>query len=135
MILGFTGTRKQPTQAQLNWVNAVLAPVTEFHHGACVGSDYAMHYQALIRGIPIVVHPPVNTRLMMEIEPHPLVTVLPPQDYHSRNRAIVQAGESLFALPDGPKRQGSGTWYTISYAYASDVPALIVLPNGEWEVR
>lgn len=135
MILGFTGTRKQPTQAQLGWVNSILAPVTELHHGACVGSDEAMHSQALIRGIPIVVHPPTNTRLMMEIEPHPLVTVLPPQDYHSRNRAIVQASRELFALPDGPEREGSGTWYTINFARDDGLSPLIVLPDGTWSVR
>lgn len=144
MIYGFTGTRNEPTDAQLIWLKAmfIVSLPTELHHGACVGADAWAHrlaLQTLAGRIQITVHPPVKQALMMPINkilsPFGGIAILGPKPYLARNRDIVNAAEKLIALPDGPERPKSGTWYTINYATENGVPVWICYPDGELEER
>lgn len=129
--LGFTGTRKEPTEAQLDWLWTEIAQYDELHHGACVGADYCAHQAALSSGIAgecLVVHPPENDRLRMTYDPRALW--LPAKPYLVRNRDIVDATDVLIALPDGPERRESGTWSTVRYAAKLRRPVTICYPDG-----
>jgi hypothetical protein len=147
MILGFTGTRRQPSNPQIDWLRAYLnamwarQEIDQLHHGACIGSDAFAHMMCLRARIPIVVHPPVNQRFVylpaiaIHRAPH-VVSVLKAKPYMDRNRAIVDACDRLIALPDGPPRPHSGTWGTINYAAEGHrVPITICWPDREIEAR
>lgn len=143
-ILGFTGTRNEPTDEQLKWLRAtfVVGLPSELHHGACIGADAQAHWQALncLGGrIQIVVHPPDNQSRMMPmnkiLSPFGGIAVLSPKPYLDRNRDIVDACDKLIALPDGPERPKSGTWYTVRYAMKMSKPVWICYPDGTLEDR
>lgn len=143
-VLGFTGTRGQPTDKQLEWLFEQVrlfiqdaGCLAELHHGACVGADKAAHDAALDNGLNVVIHPPTDQKLMMDLEPwrdDMRVTILHPMPYHVRNREIVHASSRMLALPNSTMRPHSGTWYTIDYALAS-VPVSICYPDGTTETR
>ena len=126
--LGFTGTRREPTEVQSDWLWREIVSYRELHHGACVGADYVAHQAALSTAIPIIVHPPVNARLRMTYDP--AATWLSAKPYLDRNRDIVNATDELIALPDGPERQQSGTWATIRYAKRLGRLVIICYPDG-----
>lgn len=143
MILGFTGTRHSPTTPQRLWlITQFDDDVCGFHHGACVGADEMAHDIAACTDIPITVHPPVDQRLMMPAfkwSERDCIYVMPAKAYHERNRDIVAACDRLIALPDGPRRPHSGTWYTIDYATGANqiltanrrvVPVTVCYPDG-----
>lgn len=131
--LGFTGTRNEPTDAQLDWLWREMAAYRELHHGACVGADYCAHQAASETGIPVIVHPPTNDRLRMRYDP--AATWLPAKPYLVRNRDIVDATDELIAIPDGPERQQSGTWSTVRYAVNLKRYVRICYPDGRVETR
>lgn len=137
MIIGFTGTRRQLTEAQRSWLRRYLHDnddrIDEFHHGACVGADETAHHEARNCGIDVVVHPPDNTRLRMDLDPD--AVWLPAKPYLDRDRDIVDSADALIALPDGPERGASGTWYTVRYAARVGVPVTICYPDGTLETR
>jgi hypothetical protein len=131
MILGFTGTRNTPSVEQVSWLGDWLSDYrwSELHHGCCVGADALAHGQAVLRGLPIHAHPPINTKL---VEPDTLcgcAKVYRQKDYFARNRDIANACDWLAALPDGPHRP-SGTWYTVDYALSINKPVMVCYPNG-----
>lgn len=108
------------------------------HHGACLGGDEASHHIALNSGVAVTVHPPTNTRFMMDLGPYvddPRVSILDPKPYHDRNRDIVHASNRLIACPKKPEEQGGGTWYTIQYAINRGESVIICYPDGKWEIR
>jgi hypothetical protein len=111
--------------------------IDEIHHGACMGADQEVHDGAIERGIPLVVHPPVNTRWLAEscIAEHELVTVIPAKPYLNRDRDIVSAIEALIAFPLKREADGGGTWYTIGFAQRMGKPVTIIYANGEVEER
>jgi hypothetical protein len=145
MILGFTGTRNPITDQQRDVLREWISRATVLHHGACINADAEAHQAALAAGINIVVHPPVNTRHMMTPDwNHPNVEVRRALPYHQRNRDIVNASTALLALPDGPQRRLSGTWFTVGYATGGNqvqtanrrvIPVTICYPDGETEQR
>lgn len=134
MILGFTGTRRDPTADQKRFIRRNLFNATELHHGCCEGSDYASHLCAVDLNIPTIwLHPPTDEKLMVPLSK--LLTrggihALSAKPYHARNRDIVDACELLIATPDGPRRPNSGTWYTVDYARANKVTVVVCLPGG-----
>jgi hypothetical protein len=143
MILGFTGSRNRPTPKQLAWLDLYFfdRDVDVLHHGACVGSDLAAHRMALDYAVPVVVHPPIKDGYLAEeclfVPPPPTkhqVTVLERKHYHARNRDIVHAADRLIALPDGPRRPHSGTWYTIDYAVGQHFRVQTCFPDGHVEL-
>lgn len=130
--VGFTGTRKGLSAQQQDWLLSTL-PMAEIHHGACRGADEMMHCYAMAGDRPVVVHPPIKTDLRMDYDPG--ATWLPAKDYLERDRDIVDATEVLFATPDGPERNQSGTWYTVRYAVKAGKPVYICYPDGSLEQR
>jgi hypothetical protein len=139
LILGFTGTRHHPTNEQVLWLHTQAKRADIIHHGGCTGADATIHTIALAFEIPVVVHPPTNTkhsdpRLIPGIAKSTgLVTILEPREYHHRDIDIVNECETLAATPDGPQRHGSGTWFTVEYARQISRPGLICYPDGTVE--
>lgn len=128
MILGVTGTRLGVSKAQMDWFWREVIDYTTLHHGACVGADEFAHNAALVCGLTVVVHPPVSPKYRMEYDAR--ATWLPAREYLDRNRDIVDASNTLIALPDGPERLESGTWATVRYAYSIHRPVIICYPGG-----
>lgn len=150
MRLGFTGSRLRPVDVQKRWLGQVFQDQqpTEFHHGACQGSDEFAHVLAIewSRRCPLLtdiyVHPPTDQRLMMPMDhiwsdepPWLNITMLPAKPYLDRNQDIVDLSEALVALPDGPERLHSGTWSTIRYARRTKTPHAICLPDGQIKAK
>lgn len=132
--IGFTGTRNGMSDAQRAWLPSVFPPGTPLHHGGCVGADAETHafaYELAPDTDAVTVHPPINPRLRMPYDPRALW--LPAKDYLDRDRDIVDASTLLLATPDGPRRRGSGTWYTIDYAVSVKCPVLVCYPDGTVE--
>jgi len=142
MIIGFTGSRHEPTTEQRLWLLECLLdyPPKEFHHGCCIGSDAFAHGAAkscsdLGLGC-IVLHPPSDPSREMEYTnwDYANCTWYPKKDYLVRNKDIVRECDMLLALPDGPKRPHSGTWTTIGYAEQYGKPVLICDPLGKIKI-
>lgn len=141
MIFGFTGPRTGMNDLQRLGLADVLDCNESgvLHHGACVGADETAHHVAIDLDYRIVIHPPLDTRLMMDLDPwlalnDPRVLILPPKRYLARDLDIVKAATNgLIATPDGPHRAGSGTWHTIGFAAARNTPRIFIWPNGNVE--
>lgn len=144
MILGFTGTRQQPTEKQLDWLGSYLRGsgdddyIDAFHHGACVGADEAAHDMVVADfDMTIFVHPPTDERLMMPKSKWFVrsgIHVLGAKPYHDRNRDIVDACDGLIALPKAIAKPkgiwGGGTRFTIDYARSIGKPVWICYADG-----
>jgi hypothetical protein len=137
MILGFTGTReglRTITSNRLCVIIDVLRSLglKEVHHGQCVGADELMHLIACDAQIPVVVHPPINRKLVFDLNDEKFtknkVTVLKPYDYLARNKHIVAASDIVLGTPLNTEVKG-GTWYTIEYAKEKG-KKVIVLPDS-----
>jgi hypothetical protein len=143
MILGFTGTRRGLTEVQIRWLQDLFERlrIDEGHHGACVGADLEFHKLAVLHGVPLVVHPPVNTKFLAAecLTPGPLVKVKRAKPYLHRDRDIAGACEGLAATPwqdaEPPLMDGGGTFYTIRYAQRLNKPVMICFANGRVEKR
>lgn len=135
-VLGFTGSRNEPTMIQIIWLAETfkLWKPSKLHHGACVGADAEAHKMAVANKVQVIVHPPENQKLMMLpdalLSLHGGVSIRSPKPYLDRNRDIVDASDMLIALPGGPQRPKSGTWYTINYALRQKIPVHICYPDG-----
>lgn len=135
MIIGFTGTRQGMSIEQRDTLKAELVrrKPAEFHHGDCVGADAEAHAIALALGISVVIHPPLNNARRAFCKG--ARAVLPPEDYHARNHAIVNACSFLIATPkEMEAKKKGGTWYTIRYAKDRNVAHLVILRPG-WVVE
>ncbi len=131
--VGFTGTRTGLKSAQAETLREVLAGVTRFHHGDCVGADAEAHaiaveLEALTEG-----HPPQNRALRAftrNDRDHP------PAPYLVRNRNIVDATDELVACP-GKRTESvrSGTWATVRHARATGKPVTIIWPTGDIKIE
>jgi hypothetical protein len=131
MIVGFTGTQSGCTPHQrlkLRELLVRLAPVSELHHGDCIGADAECHAIALELGIPVFLHPCnlVGKRAFSvgaagEYEPkQPLV----------RNRDIVHVVDVLIATPRRMHEEmRSGTWATVRYARKAHKKRYVIFPK------
>lgn len=139
MRVGFTGTRQGMTDAQRKTFDREVCaiPMTEFHHGDCVGADDdAANVLGEIRqsgdpGPPfkIISHPPINETLRA-FNQH-ADEVLPAKHYMERNFAIVAATDVLIATPaDATEQHCGGTWRTVRNARGKGRPIYIIWPNG-----
>jgi hypothetical protein len=144
MILGFTGTREEPSKAQRLWLVDYLLEHTpsEFHHGCCRGSDAFAHRAAKqcdIKGpIQIILHPPSNSKDEMKYEDWDYANCVwwPKKPYADRNYDIVGEAEGMIAFPKGPEQQrGSGTWQTIRATLRAKKPIILVYPDGKIEMK
>jgi hypothetical protein len=134
VVIGFTGTRKGATAAQLRVVRELLAtqrdPAEEdwLHHGDATGADKQIHAIARELGYQIAAHPcPLNDqRAFCDAD-----VVHPPKMPLTRNREVVIACERLLATPlEAEPQQRGGIWWTINYAIKVRKPVTIILPNG-----
>lgn len=136
MIVGFTGTQRGMTNDQKRSVRRLLVmlPVTELHHGDCIGADEQSHDFAYAIGVPdIIVHPPDVDKKRAFCKG---TRILPPAPYLARNKAIVAAGtDGLIATPkdytEPANKRGQGTWTTVGYARQAGRKIWLVLPNGD----
>jgi hypothetical protein len=145
MRLGFTGPHTDPTYHQQVWLESVFdnLQIDVLHHGAGRGSCLAAHELALQHDIPVVVHPPSNTKFLAVqcLNRHPNVTVLPAAPYLVRDRAIVGSCDGLVAMPKNEQPAGlnisgiGGTWYTVLYAERMNKQIVICYPDGTVEKR
>jgi len=130
MRVGFTGTQDGMTDAQKETVrNIVLAYVSEFDHGDCVGADADAHdIVADEFGLDPWIHPPSNSYKRAWKKSS---RVLAPKPYLERNHDIVDATEALIATPKEFEEQlRSGTWATVRYARKKKRRIWLVLPDG-----
>lgn len=131
MRVGFTGTRHGCTASQLILLRQTLhrLPITEFHHGDCVGADAQAH--ELVRA-PIHIHPSDgDQRLRAFCKTGNIAMVYPPMLPLVRNRIIVDMTELLIAGPAGIEEElRSGTWSTIRYARRQRKKICILFPDG-----
>jgi hypothetical protein len=132
MKLGFTGTRKPLTGAQLDTLVAYLRSVSpvEAHCGDCVGADHV--FLVLINAIcpdcATIGHPPTNPGYRAHLHYSRSEPTLP---YLERNQAIVDACDLLLACPaESTEQLRSGTWATVRMARKSGKPVIIILPDG-----
>lgn len=133
--VGFTGTSRGMTSAQLAQLAAVLDAlvasrgVFAAHHGDCVGADAEFHGLASARGAVVVVHPgPVD-------DAHHAgcvgVARLPNESHMRRNKAIVVASTVMLAAPLEEVEQAlGGVWKTIALARKAKRPLAIIGPAG-----
>lgn len=134
MRIGFTGTQRGMTRAQMSEVHTSMASLAyghfhkEFHHGDCIGADAEAAAIAKELGFWIVSHPPVDQKKQAFF---PSDCVLPPAEYLVRNHHIVDAVEFLIATPGEYLEQlRSGTWTTIRYARKKKKDRRIIFPDG-----
>jgi len=138
MKLGVTGSRNGLTIRQRQEVMrrlGELGPVLkELHHGCCVGADFLIHQLAQWLDLPMVLHPPTDTRLVapLLLREGSKIEHRDPLPYLERNRAIVDETTHLLVLPEGPEVQRSGTWSTYRYAKSKNKPVSVLSPDGEW---
>lgn len=101
-----------------------------FHHGDCVGGDVEAAVFAEAMGYFTVAHPPVDDRLRAF---HKSDLVLDVEDYHVRNRAIVDASTVMIGCPRESREQfRGGTWSTIRYARLKGCSLLVIGPSGSY---
>lgn len=136
LILGVTGTRHPTlvTGKQYAFMRRNVELCSELHTGAATGADEtAFDIAVKLHHIAIVVHPPINETFMMAREKWLLregIYVREQKDYLARDRDCVDESEWMIALPDGPRKPRSGTWYTIDYAIQVGVPGELCFPDG-----
>lgn len=132
--LGFTGTQRGATRAQLLTLMRVLTfgpwkDPDRFHLGDCVGADDQAVHLAYALGLACVGHPPSND-VKRAFFAHYVVSY-GIQLYLVRNREIVDVCDALIACPRlDTEEVRSGTWATIRYARRRRKPVIRILPNG-----
>jgi hypothetical protein len=127
--IGFTGTRRGMTAAQMRVLRDMLAEHDgEFHHGDCIGADAQSHDVARDLLYEIIVHPPVEASQRafrlgnLTREPLP---------YLDRNKAIVHETEVLIAAPgEDIEHLRSDTWSTVRFARKLGRAVWVILPSG-----
>lgn len=139
LVIGFTGTQAGMTDVQkraLLHIWHLLRPLSELHHGDCIGADAEAHVMFDREGKSIVIHPPVDRSKQAFCKAQlAAFDVLAPLPYLERNRAIVDASDVLFACPRDVIGENlrSGTWSTVRYARRLERPVFIVRPDGRIE--
>jgi len=134
MIVGFTGTQEDMTDAQKQAFRELLSKVeiSEFHHGDCIGADATAHLIAQRLGCRIHVHPPIisSKRAFCKGD-----YTHKEADYLDRNHRIVDCANWLIATPmETNEVLRSGTWATIRYARQRGVKVGIIWPDGTCDV-
>jgi hypothetical protein len=138
MKVGFTGTRKGMSTAQLNQLRCVLysfKEIVEFHHGGAEGADrQADSFVSFGEHVPIVLHPcpgvvgeqTIGRSGRSTYNGHDVTwrEVLPPL---VRNRNIVGEADVLIAAPEqNEETTRSGTWATVRYARRKHIPVIML---------
>lgn len=139
-IVGFTGTQKGMTAAQLHNVEAQLrawrGQVLYGVHGACVGADDQFDQMLVALGLPRVIRPCTITHMRVPCERQGIVLKLydaaPPLD---RNKDIVYESDIVLVTPKTMEEElRSGTWATFRYARKLKRHTMIFWPDGSIEM-
>lgn len=131
MKVGFTGSRLGMNQLQADIFRTFIIghDVTEFHHGDCIGADADAHNIIQPYKIPIIIHPPIDTKFRANCKSSLSVFK---KGYLERNQDIVDQTDILIAVPEGfNELVRSGTWYTVRYARKCSKNVYIIFMNGE----
>lgn len=144
-MIGFTGTKNEPTDNQLLKLESTLSILFEngyiFRHGDCVGADNAAAFFAKEIGYWVISHPP-NIKTFRAFSKAD--NIMPEKPYLDRNRDIVDHSKLIISVPkkkvtldeilkckSGTKR--GGTYYTTRYALKTNKQVIMILPNGRLE--
>lgn len=118
--LGYSGPSKGMTADQIrifeSWLrNHALDGPVMFHHGDCIGGDAQAHaIAAMLRGVQIHIHPPINESKRAFCYPSDVQSE--PKEYLPRNDDIISASEELFcAVPTDSMTPRSGPWYVVKH--------------------
>jgi len=124
--VGFTGGRREVTDAQWSWLEATLRAIgltsrvldvssVVLYHGCCVGKDEAAHVIARSLGWRTCGYPSNLTNLISDLA---CDERFEPREPLERNRVIVSMIDLLVAVPDSIEIEAprSGSWYTVRYA-------------------
>lgn len=135
MKIGFTGTRKGMTTAQMDTIRRLIikSNAIEAHMGDCIGADADFHYLVktyLPNCIKIGYIPDKDkTRAMLKYDKE-----MSPKPYIARDKDIVDESDILIANPKGYEEElRSGTWTTVRYAKKKGKKVILVYPNGKIE--
>lgn len=133
MRVGFTGTQHGCTMAQKRALHKVLMslPMTEFHHGDCIGADSQAHH-LLPPAVPIFIHPGiVDASRRAFCKSAMVVATYQPKPPLDRNKLIVDFTEALVACPQTMEEEHrSGTWSTVRYARKLGRSITLLFPDG-----
>lgn len=133
MHVGFTGSSVLVTPEQIFGLAKCFHDLREIHsevtlhHGDCVEGDAVAHIIAAYLRFDIEIHPPKDPKLRRFMQAD---VIHPEKPYLRRNKDIVNASEFIYALPNGPEKQRSGTWSTVRYARKKEKTAYIIDPKG-----
>jgi hypothetical protein len=146
MIVGFTGTRKGMTEAQIQQVRSILSSIQHLgdppfivglklgRHGDCVGADAQFHEILVSLDVEIAIHPPTDPKHRAFCTGS-RVTLFPEKPYIARNHDIVNLSEIMIGAPKEehePKSKiGGGTWATIRFAAKQNRILYVVRPSGK----
>jgi len=134
MKIGFTGTRHQLTDIQVELLESTLTELYEegstLSHGMCAGADEIANRLAKEIGYSTIGRPGnVSQSNSMTVD-----VKYPVEPYLKRNREIVDSSQIIIAIPNSMKEKvRSGTWATIRYARTKGVRVIIIYPNGNTE--
>jgi len=132
-IVGFTGTQKGMTVAQLSKFKLVIRELDpwSFHHGDCIGADAQAHdivQASFPNKVNIHIHPPTNKSKQAFKKGD---DVWPIKPYLERNHEMVHACNILIATPgESVMKLRSGTWATIRYAQRHSKHIITIYPDG-----
>ncbi len=131
--VGFTGTQHGLTDYQQRWLRNHFKDNKDIgwlHHGDCIGADAEAHVLAMMAGILIHKHPPLDDTKQAHMTSAYMVEE-EPEEYLRRNVNIVRATEYLIAMPAHHSEvRRSGTWATIRSARRQEKMIYIIDPSG-----
>lgn len=133
--IGITASRNGPVQPQRRMLLKLLTNDYDehpedswFHHGDCIGGDITGRAIAHGLGYRLYGHPPTDSKQRAFSENDLDAKPLP---YMDRNKAIVDAVQHLYVMPDDfEEKLRSGTWATWRYAQKTGTPWTIIFPDG-----
>jgi hypothetical protein len=145
MIGAFTGTQRGMKVPQWNTLRKLVAlrqkgefeltPLTEWHHGDCIGADAQSHELALFHHIPVHLHP-MTPDLKRAFCLRATVTHQPKPPLE-RNIDMVNVSRILYATPRQTYNvpRGSGTWHAIRQGVKKmrmdpEYQVIIIFPDG-----
>ena len=137
MNIGFTGTQNGMGLLQKRIFCSIINHLREinkslvFAHGDCIGADAEAHKIIQAMGIPIVIHPPLDSKKRAYSPLNSIDTILPFKEYIARNHDIVDASDFMIGIPRLKfEEQRSGTWATIRYSRKITKDCCIIYPDG-----
>lgn len=134
MIIGFTGTRSGMTPKQKEVVVEIIKMKSPIFvvHGDCEGADTDFHNICLPL-FPIRIRPCNHESRAWNEGASDMMEVKGPLE---RNKDIVRDATLLIATPPTHEEiKRSGTWHTIRHARKTNVPRVIVWPDGSLTIE